>query len=115
LEQLDLPDISEYLRGPTGFIVGRDDPVITAKTVRDFAKENDNRPVLKVGVVEKRAISAEQIAELADLPPREHLLASIAGSLDAPVAGIVGVLNAVLRDVAYLVEEVARKQEAAGD
>ena len=79
------------------------------------SSRSDNRPVLKVGVVEKRAISAGQITQMADLPPHEHLLASIAGSLDAPVAGIVGVLNAVLRDVAYMVEEVARKQEAAGD
>ncbi|UCF20201.1 MAG: 50S ribosomal protein L10 [Gemmatimonadota bacterium] len=115
LEQLDLPDLSDYLRGPTGFILGSDDPIVPAKTVLDFAKENDNRPVLKAGVVEKRAVTAAQITELADLPPREHILAGIAGSLDAPISGIVGVLNNLMAFVAQLIEEVARKQEAGGD
>jgi large subunit ribosomal protein L10 len=114
LEQLDVPDISEHLRGPTGFVIGGEDPMVPAKTLREFAKEYDDRPTLKVGVVEKRVISAEEIKQLADMPPREHLLAVIAGSLTAPVAGIVGVLNGLLRDVAYMVEEVARKNEAGG-
>ncbi len=115
LEQLDLPDISEYLRGPTGFVLGRDDPVLPAKTLREFARENEERPSLKVGVVAKRLVSAAEIVELAELPPREELLAVIAGSLTAPVAGIVGVLNGLLRDIAYMVEEVARKRAADGD
>ncbi len=115
LEQLDLPDISEYLRGPTGFVLGRDDPVLPAKTLREFARENEERPSLKVGVVAKRLVSAAEIVELAELPPREQLLAVIAGSLTAPVAGIVGVLNGLLGDIAYMVEEVARKRAADGD
>lgn len=111
LEDLDLPDISEYLRGPTGFVIGSDDPVVPAKTLREFAKEFEDRPTLKVGVVEKRLLTVEQINKLADLPPREALLAGIAGSLTAPVAGIVGVLEGLLRDIAYMVGEVARKNE----
>lgn len=113
LEQLDLPDISDYLRGPTGFVLATDDPVTPAKTLREFAKEYEEKPTLKVGVVRERLVSAEEIRELAELPPREELLASIMGSLTAPVSGIVGVLEALLRDVASLVEEVAKKNEAA--
>jgi large subunit ribosomal protein L10 len=112
LENLDLPDINEYLRGPTGFIIGGDDPVLPAKTLREFAKENDDRPSLKVGVVEKKLISAQEIARLAELPPREQLLAGILGALVSPMSGIVGVLNALMRDVAYMVEEVAKKNES---
>lgn len=111
LEQLDLPDISEHLRGPTGVVIASDDPVLPAKTLRDFAKENDDRPILKVGVVEKRLVTAEEITRLAQLPPMEQLLAGIAGSLTAPVAGMVGVLEGLLRDIACMIEEVARKNE----
>jgi large subunit ribosomal protein L10 len=111
LEQLDLPDISEYLRGPTGLVIGQDDPVAPAKTLRDFAKENDDRPALKVGVVNKGLVSAHAIEELASLPPHEVLLAGIAGSLTASVTGIVGVLEGLLRDIAYMVEQVARERE----
>lgn len=113
LEQLEVPDISEHLRGPTGFVLATDDPVIPAKTLREFAREFEERPALKVGVVEKRVVSAEEIRQLAELPPREELLASIMGSLTASVSGIVGVLEALLRDMAYMIEEVARKKEAA--
>jgi large subunit ribosomal protein L10 len=111
LEQLDLPDITEYLRGPTGFIVGADDPVAPAKMLRDFAKENEDRPTVKVGVVDKRVVFADEIMTLAALPSRDELLAGIVGSLTAPVAGIVGVLEGLLRDIASLVEEVAKKQQ----
>ncbi len=111
LEQLDLPDLTEYLRGPTSIIVGREDPVIPAKTLREFAKENDDRPTLKVGVVGKRVVSADELMKLAELPPREELLAGIVGSLAAPVTGMVRVLEGLLRDIAYMVEEVAKKNE----
>ena len=113
LEQLDLPDISEHLSGPTGVILAGDDPVGPAKTLKEFAKEFDDRPTLKVGVVEKRLVTAKEIERLAALPPMEQLLAGIAGSLTAPIAGIVGSLEALLRDIASLVEEVAKKNEAA--
>ncbi|HSG80640.1 MAG TPA: 50S ribosomal protein L10 [Gemmatimonadota bacterium] len=113
LGQLDLPDISEYLRGPTGIVIGGDDPVLPAKTLKEFAKEFDDRPVLKAGLVEKRLVSAQEIERLAALPPKDVLLAGIAGSLTAPVAGIVGVLNALLRDLAHMVGEVGKKNEAS--
>jgi large subunit ribosomal protein L10 len=112
IEQLDLPDITEYLRGPTGFVVGTDDPVAPAKMLRDFAKENEDRPTVKVGVVENRLVGADEVMTLAALPSREELLAGIAGSLTAPLAGIVGVLEGLLRDIASMIEEVAKKQES---
>jgi large subunit ribosomal protein L10 len=111
LEDLDLPDISEYMRGPTGFVIGHDDPVLPAKTLRDFAKEFEDRPTVKVGVVENKLLTAEQSNRMAELPPREGRLAGMAGSLTAPVAGIVGVLEGLMRDISYMVEEVARKNE----
>lgn len=114
LEQLDLPDLSKHLRGPTGVVLAEEDPVVPAKTLREFSKEHDDRPGLKAGVVAGRLVTAEEIVQLAELPPREVLLAGIMGSLTAPVAGIVVVLNGLLRDIAYMVEEVARKREGGG-
>ena len=114
LQQPDLPDISRHLRGPTGFVLGGDDPITAARVLREFAAENDERPAVKVGVVESRVISAAEIRRLAELPPRGELLGGIAGLLTAPVAGIVGVLGGLLRDLALMIEEVARKNEAKG-
>ena len=111
MEGLDLPDLTEHLQGPTALVLGGEDPVAPAKVVREFAKEHDERPVVKIGVVERLVVSAEQVTRLADLPPKDHLLAAIAGSLTAGVGGIAGVLNAVIRDIAYMVEEVAKQGE----
>ena len=111
LDGLDLPDLTEHLKGPTGLVLGGDDPAAPAKVMVDFAKEHDQRPVVKVGVVDRRQVTAEEIKVLADLPPRDVLLGGIAGALTASVGGIVGALNAVIRDIALLAVEVANKGE----
>lgn len=111
LEGTDLPDLTEHMQGPTALVLGGSDPVSPAKVVTEFAKGNDERPVVKIGVVERRVVSREDVVRLADLPPMEQLLASIAGSLTAGVGGIAGVLNSLIRDIAYMVEEVAKQGE----
>jgi large subunit ribosomal protein L10 len=111
LEGTDIPDLTEHLQGPTALVLGGSDPVAPAKVVRDFAKGNDERPVVKIGVVERRTVSKEEVTRLAELPPRDQLLAAIAGSLTAGVGGIAGALNSLIRDIAYMVEEVAKQGE----
>jgi len=111
LEGLDIPELRDHLQGPTALVLAGVDPVAPAKVVREFARENDDRPVVKVGVVERRTVTAEEVTRLAELPPRDYLLASIAGSLTAGVAGIAGVLNSLIRDIAYMVGEVAKQGE----
>jgi len=113
LEGLDLPDLSGHLEGPTGLVFSESDPVAPAKVVKDFAKEHDDRPVIKIGIVDRREVNADQIDRMADLPSREQLLGAIAGGLTASVGGIAGALNALLRDITHMIGEVARKNEAA--
>jgi large subunit ribosomal protein L10 len=108
----ELPDLEEHLRGPTGLVLGGEDPVTPAKIVRDFAREHEDRPTVKVGVVDRRTLSPEEVDELADLPTREEMLASIVGSVTAPVSGIVGALDALLRDIGHMAHEAAKKREA---
>lgn len=108
---LGLPDISEHLRGPTGIVLGHDDPVSPARMIKDFARDHEDRPAVKIAIVESRILQPDEVKRLAELPSRERLLGGIAGSLTAPVAGVVGVLAAVIRDIAYMTEEVARSRE----
>jgi large subunit ribosomal protein L10 len=111
LEGTDIPDLTEHLQGPTALVFGGSDPVAPAKVVREFAKGNDERPSVKVGIVERRIVTEAEVTRLADLPPMEHLLAAIAGGLTAGVGGIAGALNSLIRDIAYMVEEVAKQGE----
>ena len=111
LEGLDFPDLAGHLQGPTALVLAGEDPVGPAKVVREFAKENDECPVVKIGVVERRAVSADEVSRLADLPPKDQLLGAIAGGLTAGVAGIAGALDSLIRDIAYMVGEVAKQGE----
>lgn len=113
LVDLELPDLTEHLEGPTALVFSASDPVAPARVVKEFAKEHDDRPVIKIGVVDREEVSVEAIGRLADLPSREVLLGAIAGSLTAGVGGIAGALNALMRDIADMVVQVAEKQEAA--
>src|SRR5919199_2479941 len=62
------------LRGPTGLVIGAD-PVTAAKVLTEFARENDQRPGVKGGVLDGRPIDAAQVKLLASLPSREQMLA----------------------------------------
>lgn len=115
LDGLDFPEMEDHLEGPTGLVLGGRDPVMPAKIVTEFAEEHDDRPSVKVGVVDRKVVSREDVEQLAELPPREELLASITGSLGAPIAGIVGVLEGLLRDIGHMAHEAAKKRESGED
>ena len=111
IKDLDLPDISEALLGPTGVILGYEGIVEPAKAVSDFAKEHDDKPVFKLGVVDKEIVSAEEIGRLAKLPPRDQLLAEIAGAFEAPMVAFASALEAKIQEISGLFEALGDKQE----
>jgi large subunit ribosomal protein L10 len=104
--------LDSHLGGPTGLVLAGADPVAAAKVLADFAKEHE-KPKIKVGLVEGRTITPEQVKQLAALPSKPELLAQLGGSLHAPLAGFVGALNGLL----YLMVgalEALHTQRAAG-
>ncbi len=111
----DFPDLSEHLTGPTGVVIAGDGPVEPAKALREFSKEHNDRPVFKVGLVDRRLVAEGQFEQLAKLPPREELLAQLAGVLEAPLSGFVGALEGKVQEAAGLFEALREKkaQEAA--
>lgn len=111
LDEVELPDISDHFQGPTGIVLGGEDPVAPAKVLKEFAEEHDERPAIKVGVVDRRVVEPEEVETLAELPSREELLGAVAGSLTASVGGIVGMLNRLLFEIGDLAEQAARKRE----
>src|SRR5512146_3291071 len=87
--------VGERLRGPTGLVVARD-PVAAAKLITDFAKENDQKPAVKGGLFEGRALNEAQVKQLAAMPSREQMLAQLGAGMQAPMAAFVGALNGLL-------------------
>jgi large subunit ribosomal protein L10 len=111
LQGTDLPDVAKFFRGPTGVVIAPADPVASAKVLADFAKENDNKPAIKAGIVERKAVTAAQIDALAKLPPREVLLAQLAGALEAPMAQLAYVMQAKLYEMAGLLEALREQKQ----
>ncbi|HEX6746400.1 MAG TPA: 50S ribosomal protein L10, partial [Longimicrobium sp.] len=114
LQGLDVPDVAAFFTGPTGLVIGRDDAVAAAKALTDFAREFGDRPAVKVGVVERREVNADQVKKLADMPPREVLLAQIAGGLQAPMARLAGGMSQLLAGFARAVDALRQQKEGAG-
>ena len=102
----------ERLRGPTGLVFGTD-PVAAAKVLSDFARENDQRPAVKGGLLDGRHIDVDQVKALANLPSREQLLAELAGGLQAPLAGFVGAMNGLLYMFAGALDALRTQRESA--
>ena len=86
--------VSTKLKGPTGIVVGKD-ALLAAKVLTDFAKANDQRPEVKGGVYEGKEVDAAMVAKLAAIPPRDVLLAMLAGALQAPLGAMLGALEAL--------------------
>lgn len=93
-------EIEELLVGPTAIAFVDGDPVNVAKALRDFAKTNPAL-VVKGGLLGEKALSAAETQALADVEPREVLLARLAGAMAAPMVQFAGLLQALPRNFAY--------------
>ena len=104
--------VGERLRGPTGLVVARD-PVAAAKLITDFAKEHDQKPAVKGGLFEGRALNEAQVKQLAAMPSREQMLAQLGAGMQAPMAAFVGALNGLLYTFAGALEGLRMQRESA--
>jgi large subunit ribosomal protein L10 len=95
--------LEDHLAGPTGLVLAGRDPVSAAKVLTDFAKEFE-KPTIKIGLVDGRQVTADQVRRLASLPPKEVLLSQLAGAMQAPVAQLVGLMNGMLYQVVGALE-----------
>lgn len=108
-------DLDEHLTGPTAIAfvpTGAGDPVAVAKALREFAKGNPNL-VLKGGVLGDKILGTADVEALADVAPREELLARLAGLIAAPMVQFAGLLQALPRDLAYGLAALIEKKGGA--
>jgi large subunit ribosomal protein L10 len=104
--------VSERLRGPTGLVLSHD-ALAAAKVLADFAKENDQKPVVKGGLMEGRALDADQVKKLAAMPSRQEMLAQLGAGMQSPLAAFVGALNGLLFTFAGALDALKTQREGA--
>lgn len=91
-----LPEVDDVLTGPTAIIVGGKNPAGVAKVLKKFFDEKQKLEV-KVGVLDKKVVSAQDLAAIADLPPFDALRAQFLGLLTSNAAAFVRVLDAKVK------------------
>lgn len=111
-EEAGIEGLEPVLEHNTAIAVAPEDPVAVAKIICEFAKENKALKV-KIGVLDGKVISAEEIKALAALPPKEVLIAKMLGSMNAPISGFVNVLQGTIRNAVYALEAVRKQKESA--
>jgi large subunit ribosomal protein L10 len=111
LDGLELPDIAGFFTGPTGLVIGRDDAVTAAKVLADFAKEHEDRPTVKVGVVDRLEMPTDQVKRLAALPSREQLYAELAGAMQAPLSQLAFLMQGMLSEFVGLLEALRARKD----
>jgi large subunit ribosomal protein L10 len=104
--------LESHLTGPTALVLAGTDPVGAAKVLADFAREFE-KPAVKVGVVEGKAVTPDQVKRLAALPAKRELLAQLGGAFQAPVAGFLGAMNGVLYMMVGALEALKIKRAGA--
>ncbi len=107
-----LDGLDPILNGPTAMASSSTDAVAPAKVLSEYVKKFDKLE-LKAGVVEGKIIDVNGIKALADLPSREVLISKVLGGLNAPISGLVNVLNGNIRGLVVALNAIAEQKASA--
>ena len=104
--------LESELKGPIAIAFGYEDLGAPAKLLADFVRATRLKLEIVGGLVEGRVFGPEQIRQLADLPPRDVLLAQLLGTLQSPIAQLVGAVQAPVQELVGLLEARRKQLEA---
>lgn len=108
-QKAEVEDINEYFTGPTAVAFGLEDAVSPAKVLVDFAKDNEKLEI-KCGSLNGQIISLDKVKSLAEIPPREQLLAQVLAGMKSPITGLVNVLQGNLRGLVQVLNQIKEQK-----
>ncbi len=112
VEDAGLPDLLPFLEGPVAIAFVHGDAVVAAKALRDFGRTNPAL-VIKGGLLGPRVLSPAEVRSLADIEPRDVLLARLAAGFQAPLTKAAGLFQAFTRNFAYGMRAYIDERDAA--
>lgn len=106
-----LPEMETELAGPNAFVFAHNDPVSSAKVLKDFAKDNDALNI-KGGIMDGQLIGEADVKAVASLPSREEIYAMFAGAVSGIARGLATTVNGVGQGLAQTISQVAEQKPA---
>ena len=106
--------LESLLAGPTAVTFAYDDVAKTAKAINEFNK-GPRKLVVRGGMFGKNLLPANALEQVASMPSREQVLAQIVGGISSPVAGVVGVINAAITNVLYVLQARIDQQQGPAE
>jgi len=107
-------ELERFFEGPTAIAVDKEHENIAAKIIAKFAEENE-APKFKAALVEGKILEGAEVMELAKLPSREEMLATMLAGMKAPANNFVFVLQGVARKLLYALNAVIEKGEGKSE
>ncbi|BER91573.1 50S ribosomal protein L10 [Thermatribacter velox] len=111
LQKANIPFDDQLLKGQNAFAFAYQDAVQVAKKLNEFSKKLPEIVIIKGGWLEKKQIGVDDVKNLASLPSREELVARVVGGIAAPLSGLVGVLQGVLRSLVWVLKAIEEKKQ----
>ncbi|MDA0263183.1 MAG: 50S ribosomal protein L10 [Chloroflexi bacterium] len=109
------PQLKEIINGPTAVAIGFDDPAVAAKVLADFIRTGGTPLAIQGAVMGDGAVmNAAQVTSLALLPPKDQLIAMLLGTMQAPIAQLLRVMNGPLQAFGNVLQARVRQLEEEG-
>jgi large subunit ribosomal protein L10 len=108
-KKVEMDNLNEFINGSIAIAFGVEDVISPAKILLDFSKNHDALEI-KAGMLEGNIINVDRVKYLAEIPPRDVLLAKLFASMKAPLGGLVNVLQGNLRNLVYILNQIKEQK-----
>ena len=112
LHNQEQPEIDDLLTGPSAYVFYETEPVEAAKALKDFATKSKGVLEIKGGISDGKAVSAEEVKAIAELPTKDQLLGQIAGLISGFARDIAVCTNGVASGLARSIQQVSEQKAA---
>ena len=108
-EKSNIEGLGEFLLGPTAIAISYDEPTTPAKIINEFAKKFE-KPTVKGMLVDGDVLDGSKFKNIADMPSREQLIATLASTLQSPIVKLASVLNATMSGFVSVLNNLKEKK-----
>ena len=108
-ENNKIEGLNEFLTGPTAMAISYDEPTAPAKIIKEFAKKFE-KPTVKGMLFDGEVLDGSKFKNIADLPSREQLIATLASTLQSPLVKFASVLNATMSGFVSVLNNLKEKK-----